>query len=291
MKAGFYPALGTPFDELGNFIPGSFMKHVEDQVAAGAAGLLVMGSMGIEPCIRQSEYTKVASAAANVVKGRCPLLVGVMDNSIGRILDKIDSLKGLMIDGVVATTPYYYAASQDEIKRFFTKIADKSPFPLYLYDLPVVTKTKIFVETAECLMKNGNIKGIKTGDIITAKELTASECEKDDFNVIFSGLDIFDVAYNYGIKMNLDGMFSCTPGTTSKMYKCLEQGDIKQAGKLLADILALRNEFVKVGVFCGFTYAMNLLGYEGIFAPDYIYKYCERDFEKIHDCMKKHSMI
>lgn len=291
MKTGFYPALGTPFNEQGNFIKGSFQKQVEDQITAGAAGLLVMGSMGIEPYIKNSEYTKVASAATEVVKGRCPVLVGVMDNSICRIQDKIESLKGMKIDGVVATTPYYYGASQDEIKRFFTKIAETSPFPLYLYDLAVVTKTKISVETAEYLMKIDNIKGIKTGDIVTAKELTRSENKKDDFSVIFSGLDVFDVAYNYGIKMNLDGMFSCTPDTTGKMYKCLEQGDLKQAGKLLNDILTLRNEFVSVGVFSGFTYAMNLLGYEGIFAPDYIYQYDEKNFEKIRNCMKKCGMI
>lgn len=291
MKTGFYPALGTPFDTQGNFIPGSFKKQIKDQIAAGAAGVLVMGSMGIEPYIKQSEYLKVASAGADAVNGECPVLVGVMDNSISRILDKIDALKGLKIDGVVATTPYYYGATQEEIKRFFKKIAESSPYPLYLYDLAVVTKTKITVETAEYLMGLDNIKGIKTGDIVTAKELSRSEKKKDDFSVIFSGLDVFDIAYNYGIKMNLDGMFSCTPSTTGKMYKCLENGDISQAGSLLDKILTLRNEFVQVGVFNGFTYAMNLLGYEGIFAPDYIYQYNQSDFEKIRDCMKKCGMI
>src|SRR5450756_662754 len=115
-----------------------------------------------------------------------------------------------------------------------------------------------------------NIKGIKTGNIATARELLRSEKKKDNFSVIFSGLDVFDIAYHYGINMNLDGMFSCTPFTTGKMYRCLENGDISQAGRLLDQILALRNEFIQIGVFSGFTYAMNLLGYEGIFAPDYI---------------------
>lgn len=77
-------ALGTPLDESGNFIASSFKKHVEDQIVTGAAGLLVMGSMGIQPCIKDSECPKVAAAAAEAAKGACPVLVGVMDNSVGR---------------------------------------------------------------------------------------------------------------------------------------------------------------------------------------------------------------
>lgn len=66
MKTGFYPALGTPLDEMGYLITKSMEEQVQDQIEAGAAGLLVMGSMGIEPYIRQSEYRKVAAAVAEM---------------------------------------------------------------------------------------------------------------------------------------------------------------------------------------------------------------------------------
>lgn len=291
MKTGFYPALGTPLDEEGKLISGSLKKHVKDQIVAGASGLLVMGSMGIEPYIRNSEYPKVAAAAVEAADGKCPVLVGVMDNSISRVKDRIKSLEGLKIDGVVVTTPYYYASSPAELKNYFETIAKSSPYPVFLYDLPVVTKVKITVETAEYLMSVDNIKGIKTGDIATARELIRSEKRRDDFSIMFSGLDVFDAAYKYGIKMNLDGMFSCTPTTAGKMYRALENGDVDQAGKYLDDILKLRNTLVEVGVFSGFTYAMNILGYEGIFAPDYMYKNNPQDYEKVKECMKKYNMI
>ena len=291
MKEGFYTALGTPVDNNGNLIADSFQKHVEEQIEAGASGLLAMGSMGIEPYLKQSEYRKIALAASETARGRCPVLVGVMDNSIGRVMERIDSLEGLHIDGVVATTPFYYSVTQEELKRFYTEIADRSKYPLYLYDLAVVTKTKITVGAIEFLMQHGNIKGIKTGDIITARELLRSCSRKDDFAVIYSGLDTFDVAWKYGMKMNLDGMFSCTPYTTSKLYKSLLQNDFELAGKYLDDILALRNTFVEVGVFKGFTCAMKILGYEGSFAPDYAGKPEEKDFDRVRQCMKKCGMI
>lgn len=128
---------------------------------------------------------------------------------------------------MVATTPYYYVSTQDEVKYYFEQIASASPYPLYLYDLPSVTKVKITVATAEHLMKHKNIKGIKTGDLTTARVLTRSENKRDDFSVIFSGLDVFDIAYQYGLKLNLDGMFSCTAPIALKLYKSMQNNDFE----------------------------------------------------------------
>ena len=60
MKNGFYTALGTPLDSQDNLCAKSFAKQVEDQVTAGASGVLVMGSMGMGPYVRDSEFAKVA---------------------------------------------------------------------------------------------------------------------------------------------------------------------------------------------------------------------------------------
>jgi len=294
MQSGFYTALGTPMDQFGNLVSNSLIKHIEDQISAGASGLLIMGSMGMEPCIKESEYPNIAKTGAKAVNGKCPVFVGAMDNSLHRVKERIKSLDGLKIDGVVITTPFYYTSTQDELIEFFKEIAYFSPFPVYLYDLAVVTKVKINPETVEALMSIDNIKGIKTGDIVTARRLLHSTAKRDDFAIMFSGLDIFDVAYKYGISMNLDGMFSCTVPIASKMYDSLKENNYEAAAKCLDQILLLRGEFIKVGVFRGFSYAMNLLGYEGIFVPDYVQKANELydcKFEQIKECMKSLRLL
>lgn len=294
MKSGFYTALGTPLDQFGDLVLNSFTKQIEDQISAGASGLLIMGSMGIEPCIKESEYSRVAKEGVKAVKGKCPVFVGAMDNSIFRVKEKIKSIDGLKIDGVVLTTPFYYTSTQDELLDFFKEIAYFSTFPVYLYDLPGVTKVKIDTETVEVLMSVDNIKGIKTGDIVTAKKLSRSIQKRDDFSIMFSGLDIFDIAYKYGIEMNLDGMFTCTAPIAAKLYSCLRENDYQTATKYLDQILRLRGEFIKAGIFEGFSYSMNLLGYEGKFTPDYIRKGIEHHeckFEGIKECMKELGLI
>lgn len=292
MDNSFYTALGTPLDQDGNVIVDSLTKHVEDQVEKGAEGLLVMGSMGIQPVIKDSEFVKVAEIAVKSARGACPVYAGVMDNSVARIKDRIDSLKGMQLDGVVATVPFYFQSTQSEIVNFYRAIADTSSYPLYLYDLPGVTQCKIGAATVIELMSHPNIAGIKTGDLVLSRTLSRTvEKENSTFQVIFSGLDMFDVAYRYGLTKNLDGMFSCTSGLAQEMYTALKEGNHEHAAQKLDDICGLRNVLVEVGVFPGFTYAMNLLGFEGSFHPDYASRLNPQQADKVKSYMQHIQLI
>lgn len=288
MKQGFFPALGTPLDENGNLLCNSFQKQIQDQIQAGASGLLVMGSMGIEPYIRNNVYPSVARCGVEAVKGQAPVLVGVMDTSIGRVLDRVDVLKDLKIDGVVSTVPYYYAMNQAQVVKFYTALADHSKFPVYLYDLTVVTKTRTMPETVMKLWKHPNIRGIKTGNLVTARLLLNSPEKPESFDIVYSDLDTFDVAYRYGINKNLDGMFACTPKTAKKMYTAFSEARLDEASACLDAIVGLRDLFVESGSVLGaFTYAMNDLGYEGSFYMDYDSMPAEAYHEKVTAALKQ----
>ncbi len=269
LKDGFYPAVGPPVDAFGNVVEQSLKKQITDLLDAGASGLLLMGSMGQQPAIKASELTRIVKAAVDATNGRAPLFVGAMDNSVVRVKDRLEAIGTKGVDGIVMTTPYYSVTPTADVMNYFRSVAAATPLPLFLYDLAVVTKIKITLGMALELMAVPNFKGIKSGDINLARDLMNSGSVKDGFEILFSGLDIFDVAYAYGVRKNLDGMFCCTPKNATAMYKALAAGDAKKASKHLDNIVALRNVFVAVNVFPGFTYAMNELGYEGNFGFDY----------------------
>ena len=270
MNNGFYTALGTPLTEDGRVVEESLVKHIEQQIEAGAAGLLLMGSMGIEAQIMNSEYGKIVDIAERTVAGRLPLFVGAMDNSIARVMEKIDMIgEGKRIDGIVLTVPFYYAATAPDAVNWFISIADKSPYPIYLYDLAVVTKYKITIDVIDKIIDHPNIKGIKTADWEMIKMIERKH-PNADFDCLYSGLDAFDYAWQLGIRKNLDGMFCCTPKNGRAMYDCLEAGDLAGARRHLDNILLLRNTMIANGLMRCFTECMSLLGYEGNFHQDYI---------------------
>lgn len=282
---GFYTALGTPLDENGNLVEASLRNHINQQIDAGASGLLLMGSMGIEAYIKNSAYADIVRVAADEVNGRLPLFVGIMDNSIVKVKEKIDMIGNAKIDGVVLTTPYYAVLDTPQMVNWFTSIADASPYPLYLYDLAVVTKTKITLPVIDKIINHPNIKGIKTADWEMIQAI-GRKYPESGFECFYSGLDSFDYANMMGIDKNLDGMFSCTPRNGKKMFACIKYGDYAGARKYLDNILLLRDTMIAHGLMMSFTYCMNQLGCEGNFHQDYCLPICEESKKALVDTMR-----
>ncbi|MDX1358897.1 MAG: dihydrodipicolinate synthase family protein [Clostridia bacterium] len=266
MKDGFFPALGTPLDAEGNLNRESFSKQIELMIQAGASGLLCMGSMGNMISIKDEVYPDVAETCVDANNGRLPVMVGVMDNSVARVMDRIYALGDLSIDGVVATTPFYYKSTDRQIYNFYSMLADESYYPVFLYDLAVVTQSPMTYDVLMELSEHPNIAGIKTANYDMLQKFLKSE---KDFEILYSGLDTFDKAQKNGIRKNLDGMFTATPVNSRKMYECASAEDSAGVTGYLKKIITLRDEFVKSSVFTAYSYAMNLLGMPGLYQPDY----------------------
>lgn len=290
MKKEFYPALGTPTNPDGTLVKESFERQIELMISSGAKGALCMGSMGNMSSLKKSEYPLIAKEAYNIVKHRIPLLVGVMDCSISRIVDRIDTLKDLDIDGVVTTAPYYSPLKSSEIVNFFTKCAKESKFPVYIYDLPGVTQSPISIVHLKSLVKEKNIVGLKTGNLNLIMDIYRNNLlNGDNFSVYYSNLDLFDVALKAGVSRNLDGMFTCTPFNSRNMYD--EQSSESVVIESLNNIIKLRNLFIKENVLTSYSYAMELLNCPGIYHADYALPISGKLKEEIFDLMKSINEI
>ena len=286
MKAGFITALGTPLDKEGNLLAESFKKQIDDQINAGAIALLCMGSMGIQAFIRNDVMYDVAKTAVEAANGRVPVFVGAMDCSIARAKQRIEKLNDLDVAGLVFTTPYYHPVSKDHMINYFKKVAALTKHKVLLYDLPGVTQSKITYDVVIELVKTTpNIAGIKTNDTAMCRVMKLSKEIPEDFLVVYSGLDTFDVAYKWGIDKCLDGMPACTPYNTGKMFAAMEENDYDTAAKCLTNIVSLRDCFVKNDLWPSFTVAMNALGYEGEFGPDYVTDIKKESAEEVKKLM------
>jgi len=269
MKNGFYTALGTPLTEDGRIVETSLVKQIEQQIEIGASGLLLMGSMGKEACIMNSEYDRIVNIAVNAVNGRVPLFVGAMDNSIARVMEKINMIgPAKKIDGIVLTVPFYSVPTNADAVFWFNSIADRSPYPIYLYDLPSVTQYKIPIKLIDEVINHPNIKGIKSANWELIKSI-GRKYPDAGFECLYSGLDSFDYASALGISKHLDGMFCCTPKNGKTMYEYMNRGDLAGARRHLDNILLLRDTMIANNLNRCFTIAMNLLGFAGNFHADY----------------------
>lgn len=286
LKNGFYTALGTPLTEDGKVVADALKKHIEQQIEAGASGLLLMGSMGIQATVPHSEYKKVVDAGVEATAGRVPLFIGAMDNSLSRVKERLEMIgSGRQIDGIVVTTPFYAKASEAEAINFFLKVANFSPYPIYIYDLPSVTQFKVNINVIDGVISHPNVKGMKSPDWELIKLIERKYPDRE-FECLYSGLDSFDYACALGIRKNLDGMFACTPKNAKAMYECVDKGDFDGARRHLDNILLLRNTMLSLGLLRCFTICMNYLGVEGNFHYDYTVPVGEDAKKAMLDVMK-----
>ena len=270
MKYGFVPALGTPLDANGNLCKESYIKQIERMLAADAVGLLCMGSMGQQAFISNDVCVEVAETAVKAAAGRVPVFVGAMDNSIKRAKARIASMEHLDVTAFVLTTPYYEVDTADQVMKYFREVAKSTKHDIMLYDLPGVTNFKITYDMV-CQLKKDipNFVGIKSGDLVLHRKIRLNP-ELSDLKTYFSNLDVFDIAFPWGVGCVLDGMFTCTPVNSQKLIASMDAGDKAGAAEALNNIIEFRDKLLGWDLWPAYSAAMNLLGWEGLHAPDWV---------------------
>ena len=269
LKPGFVPALLTPIDANGNLDEASYRKQIEDMIQAGAVGLLSMGSMGQQAYLRPSTCVEVARVAIDAAAGRVPVFVGAMDVAICRAKERVASMEHLDVAAFVFTAPYYNSCKPHQVKNYLKAIAESTKHNIMVYDLPGVTQFKFTYDFVLNLRKEiPSLIGIKSADTQMFRKLILNPEVPEDFILVYSGLDTFDVAYKWGIKNCLDGMLPLTPKNTEKMFKAMEANDYDTAATCLSNILYLRDTYAAHDLWPCADEAMHMLGYSGKHAPD-----------------------
>ena len=270
MKYGFVPALGTPLDANGNLCKESYAAQIERMLEAGAVGLLCMGSMGQQAFISNDVCVEVAETAVKTAAGRVPVFVGAMDNSIKRAKARVASMEHLDVTAFVLTTPYYEVDTADQVMKYFREVAKSTKHNIMLYDLPGVTNFKITYDMV-CQLKKDipNFVGIKSGDLVLQRKIKLNP-DLADLNTYFSNLDVFDIAFPWGVGCVLDGMFTCTPVNSQKLIAAMGAGDKAGAAEALNNIIEFRDKLLGWDLWPAYSAAMNLLGWEGLHAPDWV---------------------
>ena len=270
LKPGFVPALLTPIDANGNLDEASYRKQIEDMIQAGAVGLLALGSMGQQAFLRPSTCVEVARVAVDAAAGRVPVFVGGMDVSICRAKERIAAMEDLDVAAFVFTAPYYEALSFDEMSNYIKAVASSTKHNVMVYDLPGVTRFKFNYNFVLRLRKEvPNLIGIKSADTQMFRKLVLDPEVPEDFIMVYSGLDTFDVAYKWGIKNCLDGMLPLTPKNTEKMFKAMAADDYDTAAQCLNNIVYLRDRMAAHDLWPCASEVMNMFGCSGNHAPDW----------------------
>lgn len=159
---GLGVALITPFTSDGNVDYKSLTRLVEYQIDNGADFLCILATTSEAPCLSAEEKEKVKQLVIEVNRGRLPLLMGCGGNNTKAIVEELKNSDWRGIDGVLSVCPYYNKPSQEGLYQHFKEIAEASPLPVVLYNVPGRTGVNLKAETTVRLANDcENIIAIK----------------------------------------------------------------------------------------------------------------------------------
>ena len=231
MFSGSIPALVTPFSN-GRVAEDTLAAFIEWQIAEGSNGLVPCGTTGEVATLTADEHRKVIATAVEVAKGRVPVIAGTGTYNTAASIERTKTAADLGADAVLAVVPYYNKPSQAGLAAHFTALAEASPLPIVVYNVPSRTVADISVETLREIARHPRIVALKdaTGNLarVSAQRLACGE----DFCQL-SGNDDMALGFN---AMGGVGCISVSanvaPKLCSEFQKAMREGRWDDALKL-----------------------------------------------------------
>ena len=250
---GLGVALITPFtaNEAVDF--AAVAKIVDNLIAGGVDYILVLGTTGETPTLTTDERKALIRFVRDRVAGRVKLMVGVGGNCTRDVVATLKKWDLSGYDAILSVNPYYNKPNQEGLYQHFKAIAEASPLPIMLYNIPSRTGVNMTPETIARIAKEcDNIIGVKeaSGDLEQMAKI--KELLPEDF-LLVSGDDGLTVEV---IKRGGEGLISVLanayPTQTKEVLALALAGEVAQAeerlNRLNEIISALFEEGNPVGI-------------------------------------------
>lgn len=190
---GLGVALVTPFKEDGSIDFEALLKLLQHTASNGVDYWVVMGSTGEAITLSDKEQSEVLVFVLNNNPENLPIVFGLGGNNTSSLITRLKELDLTRVTAILSSSPAYNKPTQTGIIAHFEELANVSPVPVILYNVPGRTCSNMEASTTIKLAEHTNIIGIKeaSGDILQVMEIANGT--SDEF-IITSGDDLLTTA-------------------------------------------------------------------------------------------------
>ncbi len=231
---GIIPPTTTPLTSDEAIDRDSVARLMDYFVDAGVGAIFALGSSGECPCMTTALKLDMVDAIADALGGRVPFLAGVTSTSYRVSLDLAREFGERGVDAIVATTPYYFHYRQTELIDYFTRLAEESPLPLVIYDIPGRSDNDLAPETVLDLSEHQRIIGIKdsTGNIERGIDIATALRARDDFAMFQGSERLLALAVLSGYDGGVVGLANAFPRLCVAVCEAAASRDLQRAQEL-----------------------------------------------------------
>ena len=223
-------ALVTPFTVSGEVDYKAIQRLVEYQIQNGADFLCILATTGETPCLSAEEKNNIKKLVIETNRGRLPILMGCGGNNTRAVVEELKTSDWTGIDGVLSVCPFYNKPSQEGLYQHFKAIAEASPLPVVLYNVPGRTGINMKSDTTVRLARDcENIVAIKeaSGSLEQVDEIIKNKPERFD---VISGDDALTFSMvASGAAGSISVIGNALPKEVSRMIRLEFRGEYESA--------------------------------------------------------------
>ena len=261
---GIFPPIPTPFVD-GHVAYDELAFNIEKWSKTGLKGLVAMGSNGEYVYLSAEEKRKFVEKVVALTPDHMLVIAGTGCESTRETIELTRDCAASGAHAALVVTPHYYGGRMNEaaLLAYFTAVADQSPIPILLYNVPKFTHVNLTCRLVAQLSRHPNIAGIKdsTGNVIQLGEfLNHVEAE---FSLMVGTAGALFGALALGCVGGVLALANVAPQNCVKIHALVKEGNFEAAKQLQIKMIPVNQAVTATYGVPGLKAAMDMLGYFG----------------------------
>jgi len=233
-------------DELD--IPG-LERLIEHILKAGVAALFIVGTTGEGPSLSYRLRRELIGRTVRQVKGRVPVLVGITDTAFVESVELSRFAAEQGVDAVVVAPPYYLPEGQSELREYLAHLVVELPLPLFLYNMPALTKVPIELDTVRLVMDEPRIIGFKDSstNMIYFHQVVSLLKHRPGWTLLMGPEELLAESVLAGGHGGVNGGANLFPHLYVNLYEAAAAGDLERVRDLHGLVMEMRQSLYQIG--------------------------------------------
>jgi 4-hydroxy-2-oxoglutarate aldolase len=262
---GVFPPIPTPFDEDGEVHHQALAENLERWNEYDLAGYVVLGSNGEGVYLNAQEKVPVWETARRAIPPGKLLIAGTGCESTRATIALTREAAQAGADAALVVTPHYYAAKMtpDSLVRHYEAVADASPIPILIYNVPKFTNVNVSAATIARAARHPNIVGVKdTSGNITQLADTV-RLAGPGFQLLAGSAGFFFAGLAVGAVGGILALANIAPERSIELYRLFQAGRWDEAAELQRQVIPVNTAVTAGYGIAGLKAALDMLGYYG----------------------------
>jgi len=246
---GIVPPLVTPLLDNNTLDIDGLERLIEHVIAGGVHGIFILGTTGEGPSLSLNLQKQMIKESCRILYKRLPLLVGISHTSIVESVHLSQFAYEIGADSVVSAPPYYFASSQPELIEYYENLIPQLELPLFLYNMPALTKVSFTPETIKRIAENNKVIGFKDSSANGTyfQKVMYEMQDNKDFSIFIGPEEMMAEAVMMGADGGVNGGANMFPKLYVDLYHAALSGKLEEVRKLQSKVMKISSAIYNAG--------------------------------------------